>query len=151
MYIVIHEEGNCGCENDPFDYRILGIFNTKDEAEVCVNEKEKENKILKEKRREYYAKSYEERKNNYERYCHFYETYIEDIESPITPVKGMTLYLTIDSYERGENFESIEGVFLSEDEAKLFVAEREKEFRIKHDISEEKVLEVLYIFPFTIT
>ena len=149
MFVVIHEEGNCGCENDPFEYRILGIFNTKDEAELCVNKKEEENEILKEKRREYLSKSYEERKKSNEYYYHFYETYIEEIETPIIPVKGITLYLTIDSYERGHNFESIEGVFMSEEDAKLFVTKREKEFRIKHNIPDEKQIEVLYIFPFT--
>lgn len=147
VYIVFHEEGNCGCELDPYDYHILGIFNTQDEANRCEEENKKRINEIKEREeaqserfatflnqeinQEEYDKMYEEKE---EFYMH-YATFIEEVDTPFTLVKGDTVYVVIQSYRKGGNFEAVKGIFQTEEEANTFSSQQSEE---------------LYIFPFTI-
>lgn len=115
MFVVIHEEGNWGNEIDPYYYSIIGIFNTKDQAVECLKEDEKKNDTLK--------KEYD---RTVKLFLHYY-TWIAEIKTPFAYVKGMSLYLVIESEQRGENIKSVVGVYQTEEEAKLSITEDKKD------------------------
>jgi hypothetical protein len=85
MFVVIHDEGDCGCEYDPYFYSFLGIFNTKEEAEECYKTDYEKNKILREKK----LKKDDDSKKLF---LH-YNTYIKDIQKPLLHMLKGFLYI----------------------------------------------------------
>jgi hypothetical protein len=135
MYIVIYEEGDCGCEYDPYRYQIIGIFNKKEIADICLQRKQKQIDEIKNKKYMYYR------------------VFIEEVDSPLRVKKGDIVYVVIKSYKKGGNFESIEGVFRTEEYAKKIVDKKHNQYREDRDIAwwNELKRELYYIFRFTVT